>query len=702
MRRTRLRPLQAAFVLLLVCAPFAMAEAERPAGVGTLAGAHTRLVWVQDLGKGGDTFAKGKKLRLMGYDSKDGKGARAILEGPGSFSKPLLTADGKRVVYSDRHAGKVYVVNFDGSGRKELADGYAADVWRDPDTGHDWVYVQDPGGKRKPIRRFRLDRPGKRELVWDRTPATLDNFQLSADGTRAGGLFPWSNAGVAKLPNGGWKRLGRGCWTSLSPDNSYLFWVFDGPHRNVYVTDTVNGRKWKVDIHKAPGIDGFEVYHPRWTNHVRYIVMTGPYKVGGGRNRIGGGGKAVEVYLGRFSPDLQRIEKWARVTDNKRGDFFPDAWIAGGEKVSAAEMLAKAREELLAEIGRPDAKELAGYEEWPGGKRALQFLWENADATNMLPAEKEGEWGKTCEVRARGHARVGRFNQMLLTDGAFLAQDADERLLAACKRSNQLAVEAVITIADLKQSGPARIVTFSRDTGARNFTLGQDGDKLVFRLRTPRTGGNGTDPQVTLCAVKPGRTYHVIVSYAKGQMYCFVDGEQVLATGEVGGDFGNWEPMHLLFGDEWSADRDWKGWLEGVAIYSRFVGPEEAARKWSLYSERLEERGPARRSAVKAKLVEATPVPPVEDLEDYSRAMVVCTYEVRKVISGAEVPERINVAHWVYLDRKPLPSARGRKPGKICELAVEPAADHPELEPERRFEAIEDPTLPLYLDVGIP
>ena len=49
------------------------------------------------------------------------------------------------------------------------------------------------------------------------------NFQLSADGARAGGLYPWSESGIAELPNGPWKKYGFGCWTSLAPDNSYRF-----------------------------------------------------------------------------------------------------------------------------------------------------------------------------------------------------------------------------------------------------------------------------------------------------------------------------------------------------------------------------------------------------------------------------------------------------------------------------------------------
>ena len=83
-----------------------------------------------------------------------------------------------------------------------------------------------------------------------------------------------------------------------------------------------------MNINGAPGIDGYEVYHPRWSNHPRIIVMTGPYKVGAGPNRIAAGGREVEIYVGRFNPNYTAIETWWRVTFNDRGDFFPDVWIS--------------------------------------------------------------------------------------------------------------------------------------------------------------------------------------------------------------------------------------------------------------------------------------------------------------------------------------------------------------------------------------
>jgi hypothetical protein len=45
--------------------------------------------------------------------------------------------------------------------------------------------------------------------------------------------------------------------------------------------------------------------------------------------------------------------------------------------------------------------------------------------------------------------------------------------------------------ARLRQTGPARIITYSADPYSRNFTLGQEGRRLAFRVRTWASGPNG-------------------------------------------------------------------------------------------------------------------------------------------------------------------------------------------------------------------
>jgi hypothetical protein len=307
----------------------APAPAAPGAEVRKFTGAPTRLVWVQ--GDGSDPFAAGDQLVLMGLDTEDNRGERVILSTKQSYVKPQLTPKGNRVLFSTRPQGtgpEVFIVNWDGSGLKRLMKGFALTTWLNPADGSEWVYVgtDNTGYDFATVSRFPIDDPSKSELVWNKTPVSGDTFQVSADGRFAGGLFPWPNAGIAELPNKSWEKLGDGCWTAMTTARGPIFWYFDGAHRNLTLVDSRTKKRWSVPINQAPGFQNPEVYHPRWTNHPRFIAMSGPYNRGGA-NQVRSGGAQTEVWLGRFSEDFSRIEAWTKATSNSGGDSYPDVWI---------------------------------------------------------------------------------------------------------------------------------------------------------------------------------------------------------------------------------------------------------------------------------------------------------------------------------------------------------------------------------------
>ncbi len=308
------------------------------AAIRELTGAPTRIVWAQEMGEGYDTGIVGNNFRLMGFDTEDGRGERPILAALTNYARPLITPRGNRVIFSNRQSSAMFIVNWDGTGLRQLGATFALAVWLDPATGIEWVYsgrhVDTDHPAALPIRRAPIDQPERDEIIWKQTPVDywISNFQLSADGRRASGAFPWPNCGIADLPDGGWKKYGDGCWPALAPDNSGLFWVLDGSHKNLRLFRTDTNAQWRVVISQAPGVDNHEVFHPRWSNHVRFMVLTGPYKrynpAGGrGNNWIRGGGPEVEIQLGRFDDQFRAIESWVRVTRNAQADFHPDVWI---------------------------------------------------------------------------------------------------------------------------------------------------------------------------------------------------------------------------------------------------------------------------------------------------------------------------------------------------------------------------------------
>ena len=306
-----------------------------PASTPAEGAPHTRVAWTRDLGDGTDFISLGEQLVLMAYDSEDGRGERVVLDEPASYARPLIAPDGASIVFTIRHRGTVYAIDWDGTGLRRVAEGFALDMWADPVDGTAWVYV---GGEERPtdppsypvVRRHRLDEPAVSEVVWDAQPVSGDGFQVAADGRSAAALLPWPTAGVIDLENGTWRRLAEGCWTAFSPGADPLFWYFDGAHRNLTLVDVETEERWGVPINDDPIFGGYEVYHPRWTNDPRAIVVTGPYTVGRRANKIRGGGQQVEVHIGFFDDTLTSISSWRRVTHNDAPDFYPDAWIEPG------------------------------------------------------------------------------------------------------------------------------------------------------------------------------------------------------------------------------------------------------------------------------------------------------------------------------------------------------------------------------------
>ena len=434
----------------------ASAQSASPAGDARLGPGHTRVVWVQDTGDGTDFNATGTQLVLMGLDSEDGRGERPILSTVSNYAKPLITPAGDQIVFSNRHERGVYVVDWDGTGLRRLADGFALEVWRDHGTGVDWVYAGTGEADTQAIsyhqvRRYRIDDPGAGELVWDRSPVSEDNFQLSADGRRASGVFPWPDVGLADLVSQRWDKLGEGCWTGLSPGGLGLLWYFDGAHRNLTLVDTESDERWRIQINDASGIDGFEVYHPRWSNHPRFFTMTGPYAVGDASNKIRGGGSRVEVYLGRFSEGFRTIEAWTHVTRNTRADFYPDAWIDPratarlpatlpvevGDAARVAAPTLPRRVVLEARVLRdtplPTPASIAPYRE---GLLALEYqVLEVIDGTYLLDTIVAAHWviDEGAVLPGAGRPANGRFRLVLELyddhpelEGRRLVMDADD------------------------------------------------------------------------------------------------------------------------------------------------------------------------------------------------------------------------------------------------------------------------------------
>ena len=108
----------------------------------------------------------------------------------------------------------------------------------------------------------------------------------------------------------------------------------------------------------------------------------------------------------------------------------------------------------------------------------------------------------------------------------FLSRGAASDLTRAIQSSGAFSVEAWIRPWDREQTGPARIVSLSEGVWNRNFTLGQEGDALVFRVRNRLNGQNGSKHELRIPNAVRETGQHVVAVYDHGVSSVYVNGRR--------------------------------------------------------------------------------------------------------------------------------------------------------------------------------
>jgi glycopeptide antibiotics resistance protein len=92
------------------------------------------------------------------------------------------------------------------------------------------------------------------------------------------------------------------------------------------------------------------------------------------------------------------------------------------------------------------------------------------------------------------------------------------------KETNQFTLNTIVAANKTQQTGPARIISFSDGPFRRNFTLGQEGSSLIFRLRSSVTGGNGTAPELIIPRVfKDTNFHHLLITFDGNIIKFYID-----------------------------------------------------------------------------------------------------------------------------------------------------------------------------------
>ena len=350
--------------------------------------------------------------------------------------------------------------------------------------------------------------------------------------------------------------------------------------------------------------------HLYWANEGMHCVdlATGKLRWSGGE--YSAAGSCIATADGRIivwanDGDLSLVESYQRspkrlkILAEKKGILRDMAWphlvLADGQmfcrdrggRIKCLALSASARKSIAA-IPKPppptSTPSKFDLTEFPGEAKALLLAWKKGGGKRRL----SGVLTKSSRyaLGTKGAATFDAGGSLLPSGGGFTLVGDQQKIRNSFAATSEMTLEILFNTADLKQVGPARILTFSESLYSRNFTLGQEGDKLVLRLRTTKTGENGMKPETVLGSLVADQNYHCLVTYSadSSELACYLNGVEVYRkAGHVRGDFSSWTTQPLLLGDEAGEDnRPWLGRIDGFALFNRAMDKATAARRYKL------------------------------------------------------------------------------------------------------------------------
>ena len=92
------------------------------------------------------------------------------------------------------------------------------------------------------------------------------------------------------------------------------------------------------------------------------------------------------------------------------------------------------------------------------------------------------------------------------------------------KDKGEFTIGLIVASNNLKQTGPARIISLSQNIHNQNLIVAQEKADLHFRLRTPITGRNPTNPEFLVPNVFNNKDYHqIIITFDKNKLSLYID-----------------------------------------------------------------------------------------------------------------------------------------------------------------------------------
>jgi len=212
----------------------------------------------------------------------------------------------------------------------------------------------------------------------------------------------------------------------------------------------------------------------------------------------------------------------------------------------------------------------------------LQVLYNFEDTT--ITIEDLSKYGTpiSLTVADTNNVKVVPYGIKVIYPTIFAANNFPGKLFDSCINSNEISVEAWIKPTNITQSGPARIITFSKDGNKRNFTLAQQNNKFVFRLTTTGTNENGLPDLTTNSNISTDLVHVVYTKNSDGLSKFYINGNEDNSF-TLTGNFSAWDSTFSFgLGNEFNTDRNWRGTYYLTAIYNRALSSNEVLHNFSV------------------------------------------------------------------------------------------------------------------------
>ncbi len=220
----------------------------------------------------------------------------------------------------------------------------------------------------------------------------------------------------------------------------------------------------------------------------------------------------------------------------------------------------------------------------PGSRvrSGLIAFYDSQETSGSLVKDRSGV-GMPVDLKIENLKNVKRHRGSLEVTGVNVirTEKPASKIFESIRRSGQLTLEVWIQPANTKQNGPARIVTLSQNSNERNFTIGQEGDKLDVRLRTTKTSTNGMPSLSSDPKTLGTKLIHVVYTRDRsGNAKLYLDGK-LREQKPLAGNMANWNSgFRLALANELSNDRPWLGTYHLAAIYNRDLSPREVLQNY--------------------------------------------------------------------------------------------------------------------------